>query len=51
MLCGPLTPWVLMEETLEECLMVPIEYVESVLIEDWSEDYAPSEIRTNIGTP
>ena len=34
---------VLTEETLEECLMAPIEYVESVLIEDWSEDYAASE--------
>ena len=29
---------VLMEMTLEECLMAPIEYVESVLIEDWSKD-------------
>ena len=34
---------VVMEETLEECLMAPIEYVESVLIEDWSEGYAASE--------
>ena len=34
---------VLMEETLEECLMAPIEYVESVVMEDWSEDYAASE--------
>ena len=34
---------VLTEETLEECLMAPIEYVESVLMEDWSEDYAASE--------
>ena len=34
---------VLMEETLEECLMAPIEYVESVLMDDWSEDYAASE--------
>ena len=29
---------VLIEETLEECLMAPIEYVESVLMEDWSGD-------------
>ena len=34
---------VLMEETLEECLMPAIEYVKSVLMEDWSEDYATSE--------
>ena len=34
---------VLMEESLEECLMAPIEYVESVLMEDWSEDYAAPE--------
>ena len=34
---------VLMEETLDECLMAPIEYVESVLLEEWSEDYAASE--------
>ena len=34
---------VLMEETLDECLMAPIEYVESVLMEDWSEDYGASE--------
>ena len=34
---------VLMEETLEECLMAPIESVESVLLKDWSEDYAASE--------
>ena len=34
---------VLTEETLEECLMAPIEYVELVLMEDWSEDYAASE--------
>ena len=34
---------VLTEETLEECLMAPIEYVESVLMEDWAEDYAASE--------
>ena len=27
--------WVLMEESLEELLMAPIEYVESVLMEDW----------------
>ena len=33
----------LTEETLEECLMAPIEYVELVLMEDWSEDYAASE--------
>ena len=26
---------VLTEETFEECLMAPIEYVESVLMEDW----------------
>ena len=32
-----------MEETLEECLMVPMEYVQSVLMDDWSEDYAASE--------
>ena len=35
--------WVLMEETLEECLMAPIEYVEPVLMEDRSENYAASE--------
>ena len=35
--------WVLMEETLEECFMAPIEYAESVLMEDWSEDYAATE--------
>ena len=29
---------VLREETLEECLMAPIEDAESVLMEDWSED-------------
>ena len=34
---------VLTKETLEECLMVPIEYMELVLMEDWSEDYAASE--------
>ena len=34
---------VLTEETLEECLMAPIEYMESVLMEDWAEDYAASE--------
>ena len=34
---------VLTEQTLEECLMAPIEYVESVLMEDWSENYAASE--------
>ena len=34
---------VLMEETLEECLMAPIECVGSVLPEDRSEDYAASE--------
>ena len=34
---------VLMEETLEEFLMAPIEYVGSVLMEDWSEDFAASE--------
>ena len=34
---------VLMEETLDECLMAPIEYVESVLMEDWFEDYAAWE--------
>ena len=34
---------VLTGETLEECLMAPIEYMESVLMEDWSEDYATSE--------
>ena len=34
---------VLMEETLVECLLAPIEYVESVFVEDWSEDYAASE--------
>ena len=31
-----------MEETEKECLMAPIEYVESVLMEDWSENYAAS---------
>ena len=31
---------VLTEETLEECVMAPIEYVESVLMEDPSEDSA-----------
>ena len=35
--------WVPMEESLEGCLMAPIRYVESVLMEDWSEDYAASE--------
>ena len=34
---------VLMEETLEECLMGPIEFVESVLMEDWSENFATLE--------
>ena len=34
---------VLREETLEECLVAPIEYVESVLVEDWSENSAASE--------
>ena len=34
---------VLIEETLEECLVAPIKYVELVLMEDWSEDYAASE--------
>ena len=34
---------VLTEETLEECLMAPIEYAESVLMEEWSEEYAASE--------
>ena len=34
---------ILMEETLEECLMAPIEYVESVLLQELSEDYATSE--------
>ena len=34
---------VLMEETLGGCLMAPIDYVESVLMVDWSEDYAASE--------
>ena len=34
---------VLMEEILEECLMAPVEYVESVLMEDWSQDSAASE--------
>ena len=29
---------VLTEETLEECLMAPIEYVGLVLMEDWSGD-------------
>ena len=33
----------LMEETLEECRMAPIECVESVPMEDCSEDYAASE--------
>ena len=32
-----------MEETLDECLMAPIGCVESVLMEDWSEDYVSSE--------
>ena len=32
-----------MEKTLKECLMAPIEYVESVLMEDRSDDYAASE--------
>ena len=31
------------EKTLEEYFMVPIEYVESVLMEDWSEDYVAWE--------
>ena len=34
---------VLMEEPSDECLMAPIAYVESVLMEDRSEDYAASE--------
>ena len=34
---------VLTEETFEECLMAPIEYVDSVLMEDWAEDYTASE--------
>ena len=34
---------VLMEETWEKCLLAPIEYVESVLMEDWSKGYAASE--------
>ena len=34
---------VLTEETLEECLVAPIEHPESVLMEDWLEDYAASE--------
>ena len=34
---------ILMEETMAECLIAPIEYLESVLLEDWSEDYAASE--------
>ena len=34
---------VLMEETLEESLMAPIEYVKSVFMEECSEDYAASE--------
>ena len=51
---------VLMEETLEECLMAPIEYVQWVLMEVWSEVYAASEHwnkvlhaspRTGIGIP
>ena len=36
---------VLMKETLEECFMAPVEYLESVLMEHWSEDYAASEHR------
>ena len=34
---------VLMAETWEECLMAPNEYVESLLMKDWSEDYAASQ--------
>ena len=34
---------VLTGETLEECLMAPIDYVELVLMEDWLEDCAASE--------
>ena len=34
---------VLMEKTLEECLTAPIEYVESVLMEDWWNDCAASQ--------
>ena len=34
---------VLMQETLEECLMAPMEYLESVLMEEWSNDYAAWE--------
>ena len=34
---------VLKEETLEEDLMAPIDYVEPLLMEDWSEDYVASE--------
>ena len=33
----------LTEENLVECLMAPIEYVESVLMEDWSENYLALE--------
>ena len=42
---------VIMKDTLEECLMAPIEYVESVLMEDRSKVYAASGIGTGIGTP
>ena len=31
-----------MKETWDECLMAPIEYAESVFMEDWFEDYAAS---------
>ena len=31
------------EETLEQWMVAPVELVRSVLTEDWSDDYAPSE--------
>ena len=34
---------VLNEETFEDCVMAIIEYVESMLMKDWSEDYAASK--------
>ena len=33
----------MIEETFKERLMAPIEYVESVRMENWSEDYAASD--------
>ena len=42
---------VLMEETLEECLMAPIEYVALPFMEDLLEDTPPRSIGMHIGEP